>query len=155
MSLISTTINSPIGKIKITISNSKLINIQLAAQSSSSQNDQNKLIQNVISQLQKYFTDANFSFNLPLQPKGTTFQQKVWHALQNIPCGETRTYGELAKQLKTSPRAIGNACRANPIPIIIPCHRVVSQNSDSGFMGKTAGKSLKIKKWLLQHEQLR
>lgn len=153
MSLISTTITSPIGKIKITISNSKLIKIQLAAQNSPSQNDQNKLIQNVISQLQKYFTDANFFFNLPMQPKGTAFQQKVWRALQNIPCGETKTYGKLAKQLNTSPRAIGNACSKNPIPIIIPCHRVVSQNSDGGFMGKTAGKSLKIKKWLLEHEQ--
>ncbi|MEE9573942.1 MAG: methylated-DNA--[protein]-cysteine S-methyltransferase, partial [Candidatus Neomarinimicrobiota bacterium] len=100
-----------------------------------------------------YFKNPDSYFNLPLAPKGTTFQQKVWQALQNIPSGETRTYGELAKQLNTSPRAIGNTCRANPIPIVIPCHRVVGQNNDGGFMGKTTGQSLEIKKWLLEHER--
>jgi methylated-DNA-[protein]-cysteine S-methyltransferase len=111
-----------------------------------------KLAKATINQLKNYFLDPNFKFNLPLKLNGTPFQQKVWHALTKIPFGKTITYGELAKKLTTSPRAIGNACRANPIPIIIPCHRVIAKKSLGGFMGKTTGKFVDIKKMLLQYE---
>ena len=84
--------------------------------------------------------------------EGTSFQLKVWNALASIPPGETRTYGDLARELNTSPRAVGNACRANPIPIFIPCHRVVSRSGTGGFMGKTGGNEIRIKEWLLAHE---
>ncbi|WP_235602990.1 methylated-DNA--[protein]-cysteine S-methyltransferase [Piscirickettsia litoralis] len=72
--------------------------------------------------------------------------------MQEIPRGQTLTYGELAKKLQTGPRAIGAACRTNPIPVIIPCHRIVSKQGMGGFHGKTSGKFLTIKEWLLQHE---
>jgi methylated-DNA-[protein]-cysteine S-methyltransferase len=72
-----------------------------------------------------YFADGQFRFSLPLFLKGTPFQQRVWQALEEIPPGETRTYGEMAKALKTSAQAVGNACRANPCAIVVPCHRVV------------------------------
>lgn len=85
--------------------------------------------------------------------KGTLFQKKVWQALTKIPYGKTVTYGHLANQLGTSPRAIGNACRQNPIPIIIPCHRVVAQNNLGGYAGFTGGEKLGIKDWLIKHEQ--
>lgn len=85
--------------------------------------------------------------------KGTEFQKRVWRALCAIPPGTTKTYGELAKQLNTSPRAIGNACRKNPLPIIIPCHRVVAKNSLGGYAGARIGNLLEIKKWLLRYEK--
>lgn len=92
------------------------------------------------------------NFDIKLKTMGTVFQQKVWKALQQIPAGEVVTYGELAKQLKTSARAVGNACRRNPIPVVIPCHRVVSSSGIGGFAGSTKGRLLDIKKWLLNHE---
>jgi len=85
-------------------------------------------------------------------PQGTAFQQKVWGALLDIPSGTTMTYGELAKELQSSARAVGQACKNNPTPIIIPCHRVVSKQGKGGYLGQTEGKLAYIKTWLLQHE---
>ena len=80
--------------------------------------------------------------------RGTAFQK----ILSSIKPGQTRTYGDIARQLDTSPRAVGNACRRNPVPIFIPCHRVVSASGRGGFMGHTSGEALEIKEWLLAHE---
>ncbi len=89
----------------------------------------------------------------PQRPsRGTLYQQKVWQALQRIPVGEVRTYGELARELGSCARAVAQACRANPLPILIPCHRVVSATGLGGYMGKTYGPELEIKRWLLHHE---
>ena len=85
-------------------------------------------------------------------PSGTPFQKSVWQQLLTIPLGQTITYGELADQLNTSARAIGNACRENPLPIVIPCHRVLAKNGLGGYAGFTEGKKMDIKCWLLRHE---
>ncbi|MCP4042152.1 MAG: MGMT family protein, partial [Gammaproteobacteria bacterium] len=84
--------------------------------------------------------------------RGTDHQLRVWNALGEIPPGETMTYGELARHLGSGPRAVGNACRSNPVPIVVPCHRVVSATGLGGFMGDTAGEPMAIKSWLLRHE---
>ncbi len=87
---------------------------------------------------------------------GTAFRQRVWQALAQIPIGESRTYGELARELRSAPRAIGGACGANPIALVIPCHRVVgTRGSLGGFMGVTEGGPIAIKRWLLTHEGYR
>ena len=103
--------------------------------------------------IEAYFRDARTVFELPLSLQGTAFQRRVWEALGNIPCGQPVTYGQLARQLKTSARAIGGACRANPVPLVVPCHRVVAAAGVGGFAGQTAGRKLAIKQWLLAHEQ--
>ena len=103
--------------------------------------------------LRSYFGNPRYSFRLPLKLDGTPFQQRVWRALRRIPVGKTLSYGVLAKKLDTSARAVGNACRANPIPIIIPCHRIVASNGAGGFMGKRSGNALRIKHRLLEHER--
>ncbi len=110
-------------------------------------------VQLVQSELNRYFENPNFDFTVKLSLAGTPFQCQVWQALQKIPLGETRTYGQLARLLHTSPRAIGNACRRNPVPIIVPCHRVVAQHGRGGFAGETQGAMMAIKNWLLQHEK--
>lgn len=89
---------------------------------------------------------------LPLVPGGTPFQRRVWQALQAIPCGQTLSYGELAQRLGSGARAVAAACRSNPIPLVIPCHRVVAATGPGGYMGKTAGAALAIKQWLIDHE---
>ncbi|MBE6918911.1 MAG: methylated-DNA--[protein]-cysteine S-methyltransferase [Ruminococcaceae bacterium] len=87
---------------------------------------------------------------LPLLPAGTDFQQRVWQQLLQIPCGETRTYGDLAAALGSSARAVGGAVGRNPISIIIPCHRVLgADGSLTGYAGGT-----ECKRWLLAHEEL-
>ena len=87
---------------------------------------------------------------VPIQLVGSEFQLKVWKALKNIPMGTVVSYGDLAKQLNTSSRAVGQACRTNPVVLFIPCHRVVSVNGIGGYMGKQ--KKIKIKKWILHNE---
>lgn len=113
---------------------------------------QDALAERVCVQLRAYLADPGFAFDLPLAPAGTPFRNRVWQALLNIPSGKTLSYGELAHQLHSAPRAIGQACGANPIPVIIPCHRVLSSNGLGGFMHSVADGSLSIKRWLLQHE---
>ncbi len=105
-----------------------------------------------LKQINQYFKQPH-AFDVPLHSEmGTPFQLRVWQALLDIPLGETRTYGELAKKLKTSARAIGMACRTNPLPLIVPCHRVVSRTGIGGFCGKLDGKPISVKEWLLAHE---
>ncbi len=100
-------------------------------------------------QLGAYFDGTRQDFDLPLAPKGSAFQLDFLAALSAIPFGETRTYGDLAKDLGVPPQAVGQACGANPIPIIIPCHRVLAADSLGGFSG--AG-GVEAKVWLLKHE---
>jgi methylated-DNA-[protein]-cysteine S-methyltransferase len=103
-------------------------------------------------QLSAYFEQASAGFDLPVALVGTDFQQRVWAELRRIPAGETRTYGEIARQLGSAPRAVGQACRANPCPVVVPCHRVVAVNGLGGFSGDTTGRKLEVKRWLLDHE---
>jgi methylated-DNA-[protein]-cysteine S-methyltransferase len=104
-------------------------------------------------QLLRYFESPDMQFTVPIKPGGTPHQQKVWQAMCSIPRGETRSYGELAAELKSGAQAVGQACGANPIPVIIPCHRVVGSSGLGGFMGHASGAPLDIKRWLLAHEQ--
>jgi methylated-DNA-[protein]-cysteine S-methyltransferase len=106
----------------------------------------------VISWLQQYFEHASVDVEVLLQPEGTAFQQRVWQRLSRIPRGQVMRYGELAQELGSSPRAVAGACRSNPIPLLIPCHRVVAVTGLGGYMGEMAGEALAIKQWLLRHE---
>ncbi len=97
-----------------------------------------------LQQLTDYFTGKRTTFDLPLAPAGTAFQQQVYAAMLAIPLGETRTYGEIARELDVAPQPVGQACGANPIPVIIPCHRVVGSHGLGGFSGLD-GVEMKIK----------
>lgn len=110
------------------------------------------LSERAIHELNRYLDDPQFVFTVPILPHGTLFQQRVWKALQAIPAGNTQTYGALAKALKSAPRAVGGACGANPVVLVIPCHRVVAQHSLGGFMHTKDSGPLSIKRWLLKHE---
>ena len=104
-------------------------------------------------QCDQYFNDALSIFDVPLKPAGTVHQQKVWDATQGIGVGKTSTYGEIAKMIKSGPRAVGTACGANPYPLVTPCHRIVLAQGLGGFMKEDApGFYRQIKIWLLKHE---
>ncbi len=105
----------------------------------------------VRAQLKAYFAGKLTEFDLPLAPDGTEFQQRVWLALTRIPYGATTSYGEIARSLGDlqATRAVGAANGRNPLPIVVPCHRVIGANGDlTGFGG-----GLPVKRWLLDHEQ--
>ena len=113
----------------------------------------NALAQTFSKQCAQYFKDASSIFDVPLKPVGTAHQQKVWNATLSIGVGQTSTYGEIAKKIKSGPRAVGTACGANPYPLVTPCHRVVSAQGLGGFMKEDApGFYRQIKVWLLKHE---
>ena len=105
-------------------------------------------------QLQAYLDNPRVRFIVPYKLTGTHHRLQVWEAMLRIPPGRLRTYGEIAQELRSSARAVGGACGANPIPVIVPCHRIVGANRTiGGFMGaRTEGFELGIKRWLLEHE---
>jgi methylated-DNA-[protein]-cysteine S-methyltransferase len=110
----------------------------------------NALLEQTRAELGEYFTDTRRNFTLPFDFQGSSFYQRVWLALTQIPYGRTVSYGELAHTLGApkASRAVGAACGANPVPIIAPCHRVLgSDGSLHGFGG-----GLPLKAWLLRHE---
>ena len=107
-------------------------------------------------EVERYLDDPHYRFEVPLVPGGTAFQQRVWQALSAIPPGQSRTYGEVARMVRSAARAVGQACGANRIALVIPCHRVVGAlGSLGGFMNAETGDPISIKRWLLKHEGYR
>lgn len=149
----SVVIETPFTKLGLLFESGVLLKVDLFSEKKLSKPKSKQAIR-ACQQIQDYCSKdlAGLKFDIELQTTGTAFQKKVWQALQQIPVGQVVTYGELAQQLKTSARAVGNACRANPVPLIIPCHRVVSKNGLGGFSGSQDGAPIQIKSWLLKHE---
>ena len=112
--------------------------------------DDTPLLREAAAQLKAYFDDPSQGFDLPLKVEASEFQQRVCAAMLAIPLGDTRTYGALSKELGVPAQAIGQGCGGNPIPVIIPCHRVLGANGLGGFSGR-GGAETKV--WLLKHER--
>lgn len=107
-------------------------------------------------QIERYFADPDFPFQLPLKQVGTAFQHKVWQAISSIPRGQVCTYGQIAKHILSAPRAVGQACGANWFPLVIPCHRVTASGGLGGFAhhDDETGFHLGVKRYLLRLEQV-
>lgn len=116
---------------------------------------ENEFEESLLAAFSAYFSSSEQRFMLPIKQQGSDFQHRVWRALQQINAGTVMSYGELAKKLNSSARAIGNACRRNPVPIIVPCHRVVAKSGIGGFSGATQGQLIDQKRRLLAHEGVR
>lgn len=108
-------------------------------------------------QVERYFREPDFRFDLPLAPAGTAFQQKVWQVISSIPRGSVLTYGEVARMIRSAPRAVGQACGANWYPLVIPCHRVTATGGLGGFSNHAdaGGFHIGVKRWLLAHEGIK
>jgi methylated-DNA-[protein]-cysteine S-methyltransferase len=111
--------------------------------------DSSSVLDRACEQLQAYFDGELTAFDLPLAPAGTTYRRQVWQALCEIPYGETRSYQDIAVKAGGSARSVGQANGRNPIPLIIPCHRVVAVSHIGGYSG---GDGLPTKRWLLALE---
>ena len=145
-------IQAPFGKLEILATPTTLVQIEFLDTDVPLRCTKRPIVQQLIRELNQYFKNPNFKFTISYQVTGTAFQKRVWNALVQLPIGKTITYGELAKQLKTGARAVGNACRANPLPLLIPCHRVLAKHGFGGFSGDRMGKKIAIKQWILTHE---
>ncbi|MGA8146922.1 MAG: methylated-DNA--[protein]-cysteine S-methyltransferase [Gallionellaceae bacterium] len=145
-------LKTPFGELGIRCTDDALTGIEFLAPGTKPQRPRNAFAGKVCEQLSAYFSDADFHFDVPLRRGGTAHQNKVWQAMRAIPRGQVQTYGDLAAQIGSSPRAVGQACGNNPIPIVVPCHRVVGNAGMGGFMHHSAGYALDIKHWLLAHE---
>jgi methylated-DNA-[protein]-cysteine S-methyltransferase len=148
-------IAAPFGRIGISLRGETLIDVSFLPASTALVKPKTAAAKRMCAQLHSYLQDPATPLRMPLAIDGTPFQLRVWRALQRVPAGKPVSYGALARELKTSARAIGNACRRNPVPIVVPCHRVVAVGGDGGFMGKRSGRALEIKRWLLEHERSR
>lgn len=122
--------NSPIGPLTVFAEGGHIIVIEAGGVPGPGSDD--PLLAEARTQIDAYFDGKLKDFNLPLAPHGTPRQREIWHAMANIPYGETCTYGDLARALGSAARAIGGACGANPIPIVIPCHRVLGAGNAMG-----------------------
>jgi methylated-DNA-[protein]-cysteine S-methyltransferase len=145
-------IDVPFGQLRLIAEHDILTGIDFLLELEPLQKPATPLLREIAAQLRAYFNNPQHQFDLPMRLDGTPFQLKVWQALCEIPPGDPLTYGQLAKKLGTAPRAVGGACGANPVPIIVPCHRVVSASGLGGFMRTRYLGPLNIKSWLLAHE---
>lgn len=147
-------VDSPVGRIRLAVDEQgELCQLDFVSSSTHLSAPRSGALKVASRELLTYFADPRRAGNVTISLHGTPFQQRVWRALRQIPPGQTRTYGDLARRLRTSPRAVGQACKANPVSVLVPCHRVVSSGGMGGYGGAVAGKRMKIKKWLLEHER--
>ena len=145
-------LNSPLGRLGVQTVHKKIQRLDYLAGSVRLRAASSDFEHRVETELGNYFDHPDTGFSVPLELAGTPFQQRVWLALAGIPFGKTLTYGELAASLGSGARAVGNACRHNPVSIIVPCHRVVAAAGIGGYSGSTRGPVLDRKRWLLEHE---
>ncbi len=142
---------TPLGEMRLTASQDFLFSACFSENTPKTESDvPPAVLRLAASQLEEYFAGTRTTFELPLQPQGTTFQQQVWHALQQVPAGQTEHYLVLAKRLGKpgAVRAVGAANGANPWLVLVPCHRIIgAQGQLVGYAG-----GLWRKKWLLAHE---
>ncbi len=146
-------IETPAGYLRLQARGNELVQIGWLVDQALPKPAESGFLKDVVQQIHQYWQNPEAKIVVKLTQRGTPFMSKVWQALGQIPSGQTRTYGELAQLLGTSARAVGNACRKNPYPLIVPCHRVVSAKGLGGYDGATAGEKLTIKQKLLAHEQ--
>ena len=145
-------VDSPVGKLWLEAEGDALTGLYFSEERcSGGEAGESDVLDRAEAQLAEYFAGARRSFDLPLKPQGTPFQLADWKALEQIPYGETVSYGDIARAIgrPKACRAVGMANHANPISIIAPCHRVVGSNGRlTGYGG-----GLAVKQWLLEHEQ--
>ncbi|WP_299849511.1 methylated-DNA--[protein]-cysteine S-methyltransferase [uncultured Roseovarius sp.] len=143
----SASLDTPIGPLTVDARDGKIFRVRWVDDPDGPETPQ---LTAAILQLRAYFEGARDSFDLPLHVDGSDFQRAVCDAMYAIPLGETRTYGDLAAELNVPAQAIGGACGGNPIPVIIPCHRVLGATTLGGFSGMGG---VETKVWLLRHEK--
>ena len=143
-------LDSPVGGLEIEATDEAIVAVHWVDDPSGAPDVTGPLLTEARVQLEAYFARRLAAFDLPLAPAGSPFERDVWRQMCDIPFGETMTYGEMAAAVGGMARAVGSACGANPVPVIIPCHRVLGAgNRMVGYSGRGR---IETKRWLLVHE---
>lgn len=142
-------IDTPLGALALSSEAGALVAVDWSDEAADPPDRADGVLAATARQVAEYFAGVRQAFDLPLNPQGTPFRQKVWRTMLDIPYGETRSYGDVARLLASGPRAVGNACGANPLPVIVPCHRILAANGLGGYSGRGG---LDVKQFLLRLE---
>jgi methylated-DNA-[protein]-cysteine S-methyltransferase len=153
-SLFSAIVGTPFGALGVRTESGLLRELVYLPGRYNEQPARDAVAERAVRQIERYLADPDFRFDLPLPEAGTVFQRKVWRVISSIPRGAVLTYGQIAKQIQSAPRAVGQACGANWYPLVIPCHRVTAAAGLGGFAHQDdeTGFHLGVKRWLLKHE---
>lgn len=153
-SLFSAIVEAPFGAIGIRTEPGMIRELVYLPRHFHEQSPSDALSERAARQLERYLSEPDFRFDLPLATVGTAFQRKVWDVIASIPRGDVLTYGEVARLIRSAPRAVGQACGANWFPLVIPCHRVTATGGLGGFSNHDdeTGFHVGVKRWLLAHE---
>ena len=152
--LFSAIVPAPFGAIGVRIEGDVLKELSYLPRQYKAKPAADKLSKKVAMQVAAYLKNPDYVFDLDLPEVGTEHQRKVWSVINAIPRGKVLTYGEVARKIRSAPRAVGQACGANWYPLIIPCHRVTATGGIGGFARHDGGFHQSVKRWLLQHEQV-
>ena len=144
---------APFGMLGIRTEQGELAEIVFLPRTHREQPPRDPIADRVCGQIGRYLEDPLFRFDVSTRPRGTPFQRRVWALIEAIPSGRTETYADVAARLNSAARAVGQACGANPFPLLVPCHRVVARDGIGGFAHRGGGYLLEIKRWLLAHER--
>ncbi len=148
-------LKTPFGALGVRTENDVIAEIRFLPPGTQALRPKTALAERACQQLAAYLADPKAGFDLPLRAAGTEFQRSVWKAIAAIPPGRTLSYGDIARRLKSAPRAVGQACGRNPYPVAVPCHRVVAADGGLvGFANARSGYLLDTKRWLLEHERI-
>ncbi|MDF3035482.1 MAG: cysteine methyltransferase [Paucimonas sp.] len=152
--LFSAVVPAPFGAVGVRISGQSVRELVYLPPGISEKAPEDAVSEAVARELERYLTNPDHAFDMRLAEAGTAFQRRVWEIISSIPRGAVLTYGDVARRLGSAPRAVGQACGANPFPLVIPCHRVTSSTGLGGFANSAdpSGFLLGVKRWLLQHE---
>ncbi len=145
--MFSLTVDSPLGPLTLVERDGAIAELRFGT---SPESTETPMLRDAADQLAAYFAGTRQDFDLPFAPPATPFQAHMRQAMLDIPFGRTRTYGEIAKTIGVPAQAVGQGCGQNPIPVIVPCHRVVAAGGKLG--GFSGGEGLPTKRWLLAHE---
>ena len=150
--VLDATVRWPLGVLGIVLDHHAISRLLFLDEDTPEVNPRGTAAKRAVAAVKSYLTNPGKKLRVDIDLQGTEFQQSVWRALRQLKPGEVISYGALAKRLGSGARAVGNACRHNPVPVLVPCHRVVAKNSMGGFSGKQTGLMMDIKTWLLAHE---
>lgn len=146
---------APFGMVGVRVAGDAIVGIDILAPGTAEPlGPRSALAEEAVAQIRRYLADPRFRFCLPCAVDGTAFRLRVWAQIAAIAPGATRTYGEIAVALGSAARAVGAACGHNPVPLLVPCHRVVAAAGPGGFMhaGGVDDWRVRAKQWLLRHE---
>lgn len=148
-------LQTPFAVLGIRTEGERIVHIEYLPRGAATLAPLNTLAERACKQIERYLDDPRYKFTLPFDYTGSEFQCRVWRAISKITPGKTLTYSDIARSIRSAPRAVGGACGRNRLPLIIPCHRVLAVGGIGGFMHARGGDPIHIKSWLLRHEGVR